>query len=260
MIKLEKQFQDPGTTNDNIETEIPNTEVGIEQDKDMKCQTPAAEERNQRPRSKQGNGGTPRLGKLNIQNKKGAIMSTDERMKKMERQLARVIWFNCCLIACIVLSLGVWFISKTFGPETVRAKRFIVEDENGKGRAILGMSKESDAALGVGKNSPCLMMSDENGMPLVMMVMSEEGSKLILSGENGKGGASLSAKKNEPALSLSDENGKTRAVLVMLKSGPHLGLCDENEQTRVMLAVSNDDKPVGLAVYDENAKLIWTAP
>ncbi|MBW2647830.1 MAG: hypothetical protein JRE23_17000 [Deltaproteobacteria bacterium] len=51
-----------------------------------------------------------------------------------------------------------------------------------------------------------------------------------------------------------------RAVLVMLKNGPQLVLCDENEQPRVMLVVSNDDKPVGLAVRDENAKLIWTAP
>jgi len=59
---------------------------------------------------------------------------------------------------------------------------------------------------------------------------------------------------------MSDENGMRRAVLVMLKNGPQLVLCDENEQPRVMLVVSNDDKPVGLAVRDENAKLIWTAP
>ncbi|MBW2647831.1 MAG: hypothetical protein JRE23_17005, partial [Deltaproteobacteria bacterium] len=192
MIRLEKQFGDTESTDDNIDTEIPNREVVAEQEKTMKGQTAVTEERDQSTPNEQGDGGTPQLGELNIQYKKEAIMSTDERMKKMERQLARVRWFNCCLIACIILSLGAWVISKTFDPETVRAKRFIVEDENGKARAVLGIGEES-AALGMGKNSPCLMMSGENGRPLIMMVMSEEGSKLILSGENGKSRASLSA-------------------------------------------------------------------
>jgi len=40
-------------------------------------------------------------------------MSTDGRMAKMEGQLARIRWFNRCLIACIVLSLGVWFIEES---------------------------------------------------------------------------------------------------------------------------------------------------
>jgi hypothetical protein len=45
MIKLENQFQTSGSTNDNIETEIPIAEEQIEQDKDVKCQIPAAEDR-----------------------------------------------------------------------------------------------------------------------------------------------------------------------------------------------------------------------
>ena len=43
-IKLENQFGDPGTTNGNIETEIPIEEVQIEQDQDMKDQTLPAED------------------------------------------------------------------------------------------------------------------------------------------------------------------------------------------------------------------------
>lgn len=233
MIKLEKQFGNFESANDDIETEILIAEEGIEQGKDEQYQTPKIDESSQRPSNEQGNVYTPKLGKLNIQNTKEAIMSTDERMKKMERQLARVKWINCGLIACIVISLGVSFISKAFGSGTVLAKRFIVEDEHGKARAILGISKEESAALGVGENSPCLMMSDENGMPLIMMVMSEKGSKLILSGENGKGGASVSVNRNESAIWLSDGNQKKRATLVMLEIGPMLCLSDENEEPRV---------------------------
>lgn len=44
MIKLEKQFEDTGTTDDDTETEIPIAEVRIEQDRDMKCQTHEAGE------------------------------------------------------------------------------------------------------------------------------------------------------------------------------------------------------------------------
>ena len=83
-------------------------------------------------------------------------MTTDERMEKMEGQLVRVRWFNRCLIACIVLSLGVWFILKTFGLETawaksgakeIRANSFVLEDENGKPRALLGVNKDGTGLL-----------------------------------------------------------------------------------------------------------------
>jgi len=89
-------------------------------------------------------------------------MTTDERMGKIEGQLARMRWFNRCLIACIVLSLGVWFILKTFGPEQVwaqssgkviRAGSFILEDENGKARAGLSVSKDGPGLVLCDKNS-----------------------------------------------------------------------------------------------------------
>lgn len=110
-----------------------------------------------------------------------------------------------CLIACIVLSLGVWFVCKSFRPERawvqsgvkeIRAKRFILEDENGKTRADLS----------VGKNNPGLWLFDENG----------------------KVRASLNIGKDGSGLGLSDENSKTRIVLYMGKDGPRLALFGEN--------------------------------
>lgn len=135
-------------------------------------------------------------------------MTTDERMEKMEGQLARVRWFNRCLIACIVLFLGVWFISKTFGPEKawgrsgskeIRANRFILEDENGKIRAGLEMNM---------KDEPRLSMSDENGEIRAMLFVPKEGPILVMSDENGKIRARLAVIKSKPTLSVHDENGK----------------------------------------------------
>jgi len=45
MIKLENQFQAPGSTNDNIETDIPIAEEQSEQDKDVQLQIPKTEDR-----------------------------------------------------------------------------------------------------------------------------------------------------------------------------------------------------------------------
>jgi hypothetical protein len=177
----------------------------------------------------------PRLWKLNIQNIREAIMSTDEKMKEMEGQLARIRWFNRCLIACIVLSLWVWFISKTFGPEMVwaqsgekeiRGKRFILEDENGKNRVTLSVTN-----LGSGLTWP-----DENGKKRVVLGMVKGVPALMLYDENGEYRAGLLVHKDKPSLTLYDENGEYRAVLQVEKNGPTLGL------------------------FDENSKVIWHAP
>jgi hypothetical protein len=146
--------------------------------------------------------------KLNIQNKRETIMTTDERMEKMEGQLARVRWFNRCLIACIALSLGAWFILKTFGPEQVwaqsgvkeiRATRFIVEDENGKVRASLKMTK----------GGPELLLSDENEKVRAMLKIFPGGPGLALFDENDKVRALLSVLEEGTTLLLSDENGES---------------------------------------------------
>jgi len=134
-------------------------------------------------------------------------MTTDERMEKLEGQLARVRWVNYCLIACIALSLGAWFILKTFGPERVwsqsgakeiRANCFILEDENGKRRALLDM----------GMGGPSLSLLDENGKPRAVLAVIKEG----------------------PTLGLLDENGKSRALLAASKDGPELSMYDENDR------------------------------
>lgn len=112
-------------------------------------------------------------------------MTTDERIEKMEGQLARMRWFNRCLIACIVLSFGAWFILKSFGPETVwaqpgvkeiRATCFILLDENGKGRAVLSVLNDV----------PGLWLYDENGKVRASMAVGKAGPDLRLFDENGK--------------------------------------------------------------------------
>ena len=126
-------------------------------------------------------------------------MTTDERMKKMEGQLARVRWFNRCLIVCIVLSLGVWFIWKSFGPKQVwaqssgkviRANAFFLEDENGKDGASLVMTDDG----------PMLGLLDENGQPRILLSMMKGGPCLMLTDKSGKGDVTLNVRNGRSSL------------------------------------------------------------
>jgi hypothetical protein len=179
-------------------------------------------------------------------------MTPDERIEKMEGQLARVRLVNYCLIACIVLFFGVWFILKTFDPETpwaqyegkgrransfvrglgavdqvyiahdgivIRANSFILEDENGNVRASLGMTSDG----------PGLSLYDENGKVRAGMVSTEDGAKLVLSDENGNVRASLEAGP-VPWLKLMNEDFYPHASLMVFRNNPWLTLCDENKK------------------------------
>lgn len=161
-------------------------------------------------------------------------MTTDERIEKVEGQLARLRWFNRCVIVCIILSLGAWFMLRAFGPDTAwaqsgvkefRAKKFVLEDKSGNMRAAL--------------------------------TVEEFGSLLSLHDENGNMRAALTVTREGPALVLR-EKGKTRAELGMLNGKPQLVLLDENGNPRATAGVGNDG-PI-LMLVDENRKPIWQAP
>ena len=87
--------------------------------------------------------------------------------------------FNRCLIICIVLSLGLWFISKSLsGAKEIPASLFIVEDENGKSHGGLSVlmggsvlvpyneNKKCRAELKVYKVGPIVSLFDENVKPI----------------------------------------------------------------------------------------------
>jgi hypothetical protein len=183
-------------------------------------------------------------------------MTTDERMEKMEGQLARVRWFNHILIAGIVLFLGVWLILKSFDPETawaqsgveeIRAKKFVLEDENGKIRATLAMTE----------NGPMFSLSDENGKTRAALRVAEDKPSLSLHDVSGKERASLMVGTLGPYLTLYDENDKLRADLSVGKDSSSLSLSDGNGQERAVLGMF--DEP-DLVLFDENGELIWAAP
>ena len=216
---------------------------------------------------------------------KGNKMTTEERLEKIERELAAAKRCNHWLLTIVVLTVGglglVWTLTKTMPAayaqeaeavqKVIRANGFVLVDEKGKERAVLA----------VVKSVPRLSLFDENGKPRAGLGVDKDGPRLSLFDENGKPRAGLSVPKDGPMLSLWDENGKTaRVVLAVTKDGPALALVDENGMPRVGLNVSEDmpqlilfDEKVNpragmivmkdgpqLVFSDENRKPIWSAP
>lgn len=182
-------------------------------------------------------------------------MTTDERIEKMEGQLARVRWFNHILIACIVLSLGVLFIWKTFRPEkawaqssekVIRANSFVLEDENGKMRARLAMTEDG----------PMFSLYDENDKTRAALRMAKDMPSLSLHDVDGKERASLMVGMLGPYLTMYDENDELRADLSVGNDSSSLSLSDENGEERVVLGMFDEPNVV---LFDENGELIWEA-
>ena len=63
-------------------------------------------------------------------------------------------------------------------PKVIRANQFVLEDDNGKTRAVLDVGKD-----GV----PGLYLYDDNGTPRAMLGVSKGGSVLALCDKNGRG-------------------------------------------------------------------------
>jgi hypothetical protein len=178
-------------------------------------------------------------------------MTTEERLEKLERELACAHRRSRWLLAVLVLAVGGLCLARTWTsttalaqaqgaiatPRAVRASEFILEDENGKTRA----------SLNVGKDGP----------------------GLTLYSENGKGCAGLSVCTDTPSLFLRDKNDRLRADLALSKNGPTLNLFDENGKPRVALGAVQTESPDGTQIkYPESSlfllgpdgKRLWSAP
>ena len=157
-------------------------------------------------------------------------MNIEERFENMEKEVGRLKRRNRWLLGAILLVAGGLVVPAVFettasraraqGVGTVkqiRARSLIIEDENGKSRLGLAVSKDG----------PGLIMFDENVRMRVVLGISKEGPGLWLYGEKGKSCVTLAALKESLGLGLEDENGQDRAGLAVDKDGPGLVLLDE---------------------------------
>ena len=192
-------------------------------------------------------------------------MTIEERLENMERELGCQKRCNRRLLGAILLLIGGLVTAGVFkttvtpaqaqGAGTVKEIRarsiftrgIFIEDEKGKGRAILIASEDG----------PNLTLWDENGKPRATLFVGKDGPFLRLSNENGKPSATLIASKYGPNLTLWDKKGEARVRLDVSEDGTNLTLCDENGRPRVRLDVGNDGP--SLSLNDENGNSRFAA-
>ena len=212
------------------------------------------------------------------------MMTVEERLENMERELGRQKRRNRWLLGAILLVAGSLIVARAQVAGTVkhiRARSIYIEDEKGERRAALGVNEEDNpflslwnkngktrAALGVNEDSSILSLSDEKGNIRASLSGSKDDSILSLWNEKGKIRTVLAVVKDEAGLSLYDEKGECRAALLVDKDGPTLGLHDENGHIRFAAGktatVSPDGKTIeypesSLILFGPNGKAIWSA-
>lgn len=157
-------------------------------------------------------------------------MIIEDRMEKMERELARATRDNRRLLAGLIIVFGlavtVWILAPGMtilaghrAPKEIHSTKFILEDANGKSRAELGMTEDG----------PVFRLKDQNGKDRALLYIHDKVG-LTLNDENGKTRLALGVIQNAPCLFFFDTNDESRISLTVLKEGPFLGLYDEKHQ------------------------------
>ncbi|HUX02850.1 MAG TPA: hypothetical protein VMY35_17955 [Phycisphaerae bacterium] len=193
-------------------------------------------------------------------------MTTEERLEKVERELARAKrrnrWQAAFIGLAVVGLILAWTLTKiapavqsqedaeaTKPVQVIRATAFVLVDDEGRERGKLEMLK----------NGPELRLIDANGESRIMLStykfkdakgLQMDGTGLCLADENGKARAWLRLEKFGPSedvgcydwesLYLFDEKGEEGVNLMVNKGGSGLDLHDKNGVYRAGLSVGVD--------------------
>ena len=190
-------------------------------------------------------------------------MTTEERLEKLEKELARAKRLNRLSLAVVLLAFVLLVAAMTTfiasRDNIIKAKKFVVIDKNGMKRV------ELDAEL-----SPHLSIYDEIGRLRVALSGPEDGGVLNLFDENGRHCAGLYAgRKLGPQLALMNENGAPIVWLKASQTETGLTLYDKNRMARAALGTTQTTTPDGkvitypessLLLFDPNGHVIWEAP
>lgn len=102
----------------------------------------------------------------------------------------------------------------------------------GTGLVVLGERGKSSVRVGFSTEEPMVGLTDESGIPRLMLLASQEGGDLALTNRSAKIVAELGENEDGSVrLSLNDAYGSPRIVMRMGPQGPMLGVVDENQRT-----------------------------
>jgi hypothetical protein len=188
-----------------------------------------------------------------------------ERLEMLEKELKQAKRGNRWMLVVVVFSLGISIVAlltrtsvrraATVQPEGgvptegyLYARAFIIEDENGKIRAMFGINEDG----------PALGLCDEKGVIRAGLSVYAEGPSLDMYDDKGAIRAGLAVRAEGPSLDLYDDKA-LRAAVDLYDSVPSMGLYDENGSLRAAMAVSGSGDP-SVGVYDDKGGSLWRVP
>ena len=137
----------------------------------------------------------------------------------------------------------------------MEANEFILRDEGGRVRALLGISE----------GEPLLELYDSNGCPRAAIAEAKGGAVLTLHDESGTEHLGLhvaldltGSTRPVPSLTLRDANADVRASLYLLSDEPHFCLCDAKATAYISVAVTAFGSWIGLSEQNGRAVNITT--
>jgi hypothetical protein len=198
--------------------------------------------------------------------------SVTERLVRLERELRYWRFAAVFVVASftLVILLGVGT-----SPETIRAKRFVVVDPQGRTRAELGLDEQgnsekvalrlyetnpqhdvfgikgpiANASLSIGHagsvglvmigSSSGIHLVDPQGTERARLEISENSPSLYLYDKKGKAGASLDVDDIVRNFSLYNQHGRADAELQVDDDGSDLNLGEANGKSRAFLGVGS---------------------
>lgn len=126
-------------------------------------------------------------------------MTIEERLETLEKELKKTKHQNRYLLGALALFMGVGIfgVARSEQGKEVRTNKLIIEDEEGKTRAVLGMKKDN----------PGLVEYDDNGKPRMILSLDKMGPSVAFFDEKGNPRIGIGLANGDPALNVIDENG-----------------------------------------------------
>ena len=216
-----------------------------------------------------------------------ALACLAERLDRLERAHRRLKLASSATVLLLLSAIGLGVAAPRSPqpiPEAspigsvvdeVRAKRFVLVEDTGKVRAVLGAATRGAVSLELLDNDGkvrSVLIVDSNGTPRLELFGADEARRIVLSvfpnrsglgifGEAGRGGAILDVVTDGTAsLGLTDNKERSRAGLQLSSDGTTLlNFNDTNDKIRAALGVGADGSP-GFGMWNRDGKRIWQAP
>jgi len=183
-----------------------------------------------------------------------------QRLEQVERDNRRLKRLSHLLLAGLAILLGlttsllvVFARQSVATAEVVQAKRFVLRDDEGLIRAVLGMQPDGSSRFA---------LQDRDGQPRLQLTLLSDGSPgVALKDREGQNRAVLALPPDGMAqVVFADRHGSNRASLGLAADGvSSLILADSNGEPRAFLAVTPDGTP-DLMLYEHVRETAGASP